>query len=88
MGLSFMESNVTKLISEDIPSEEAGGGAGVWGDGAGDRWLPEQLRFSVPTKVTHSINLLYAIVQGINPWKMCGTLNPCTKDHCKHLGLL
>jgi len=24
-----MESNVTKLISEDIPSEEAGGGAGV-----------------------------------------------------------
>jgi hypothetical protein len=29
MGLSFMESNVTKLISEDIPSEEAGAGAGV-----------------------------------------------------------
>jgi len=24
-----MESNVTKLISEDIPSEEAGAGAGV-----------------------------------------------------------
>jgi len=24
-----MESNVTKLISEDIPSEEAGGGAGI-----------------------------------------------------------